>query len=392
MGKAPLTVKDYQERAKATDRIGDNGLFPVLGLFGEVGSLLSEAKKKQRGDVKADKDYRDHVIEEVGDILWYLNAVALRAELSISDIARRIIEDRDDSKGSPHKPSFDELQGIEKSTCQNQDRNQEHISKEILLDLAKKVSSLIDVYESETIKNNHLMIANSIHDILFVVIQLANETRINLDNIARENLKKIDSRWPKERKYPDPFDMEFPEHERFPRNMSIDIFEEINEEREFVMQRYMNIKIGDRLTDNASIDDDYRFHDVFHYAYVSILGWSPVTRALFRLKRKSCSRTDEIQDGARAILIEEGITTWIFNQARKQDLFENIKRGELSFDLLKSIDQFVKGYEVEKCPLWLWEEAILQGYDAFRFLKEHRRGRVCIDMSEHKLSITELPK
>ena len=392
MGEAPLTVKDYQERAKATDRIRDNGVFPVLGLFGEVGSLLSEAKKKQRGDVKADKDYRDHVLEEVGDILWYLNAVALRAELSISDIARRIIEDCDDLKGSPHKPSFDELQGIEKSTYQNQEQNQKHISKEILLDIARKVSSLINVYESGFIKNNHSMIENSIHDILFVMIQIANETKISLDSIARGNLKKIDSRWPKEKRYPDPFDMKFPEHERFPRKMSIDIFEETNEGREFVMQRYMDINIGDRLTDNASIDDDYRFHDVFHYAYVSILGWSPVTRALLRLKRKSCSQTDEIQDGARAILIEEGITTWIFNQAQKQDLFENIKCGGLSFDLLKSIDQFVKGYEVEKCPLWLWEEAILQGYDAFRFLKKHRRGRVYIDMSEHKFSIIELPK
>ena len=392
MGEAPLTVKDYQERAKATDRIRDNGVFSVLGLFGEVGSLLSEAKKKQRGDVKADKDYYDHVLEEVGDILWYLNAVALRAELSISDIACRIIEDRDDLKGSPHKPSFDELQGIEKSTYQNQEQNQEHISKEILLDLARKVSSLINVYELEITKNNYHIIANSIHDILFVMIQLANETKISLDSIARGNLKKIDSRWPKEKRYPAPFDMEFPKHERFPRKMSIDIFEETNEGREFVMQRYMDINIGDRLTDNASIDDDYRFHDVFHYAYVSILGWSPVTRALLRLKRKSCSRTDEIQDGARAILIEEGITTWIFNQARKQDLFENIKYGGLSFDLLKSIDQFVKGYEVEKCPLWLWEEAILQGYDVFRFLKKHRRGKVHIDMSEHKFSITELPK
>ena len=41
--------------------------------------------------------------------------------------------------------------------------------------------------------------------------------------------------------------------------------------------------------------DDYRFHDAFHYAYAAILGWSPVTRALFRLKRKSETDVDEGQ-------------------------------------------------------------------------------------------------
>ena len=46
----------------------------------------------------------------------------------------------------------------------------------------------------------------------------------------------------------------------------------------------------------------------------------------------------------------------------------------LPFDLLKHVRQFVAGYEPERCPLWLWEEAILEGYAAFRFLREHRRG------------------
>ena len=46
-------------------------------------------------------------------------------------------------------------------------------------------------------------------------------------------------------------------------------------------------KIGDELTDNAYKDDGYRFHDVFHSAYVAILGWSPVIRKLLKRKRKS---------------------------------------------------------------------------------------------------------
>ena len=58
---------------------------------------------------------------------------------------------------------------------------------------------------------------------------------------------------------------------------------------------------------------------------------------------------------------------------------------------LDQMPQFVAGYESERCPLWLWEEAILQGYTAFRFLQEHRRGRVLIDFANRRLRIKELP-
>lgn len=60
----------------------------------------------------------------------------------------------------------------------------------------------------------------------------------------------------------------------------------------------------------------YRFHDVFHLAYAAVLGWSPVLRALLKCKRKSHPWLDENQDGARAILIEEGISTFVFNHAK----------------------------------------------------------------------------
>jgi hypothetical protein len=137
--------------------------------------------------------------------------------------------------------------------------------------------------------------------------------------------------------------------------------------------------------------DDFRFHDVFHFAYVAVLTWSPVVRALFRLKRKSTPEIDEAQDGARAILIEEGITIWIFRQAANLNFFADMRPGDLPFDLLKHVRQFVSGCEADRCPLWLWEEAILQGYEAFRFLREHRRGCLRIDVSKRRLSIESLP-
>ena len=75
-----LTVADYAKQAARTDqRSGGRALgFSMLGLFGEVGSLLSEAKKKQRDDASY-LGYAHAVAEELGDVLWYLAAIARRS-------------------------------------------------------------------------------------------------------------------------------------------------------------------------------------------------------------------------------------------------------------------------------------------------------------------------
>jgi hypothetical protein len=223
------------------------------------------------------------------------------------------------------------------------------------------------------------------------LVQAANEAGVTLEAAAVKNLAKIFDRWPRQRIYPDLFDADAELEEQLPRDLYVELFERDVRGRTYVFQRCNGINIGDRLTDNAMTADDYRFHDVFHYAYVAVLSWSPVIRSLFRLKRKSVPKIDEAQDGARATLIEEGVTTWIFGQAVNLELFANLNRGDLPFDLLKHVRQFVGGYEAERCPLWLWEDAILEGYAAFRFLREHRRGLVHIDMANRRLTIEKLP-
>jgi hypothetical protein len=59
--------------------------------------------------------------------------------------------------------------------------------------------------------------------------------------------------------------------------------------------------------------------------------------------------------------------------------------------MLKHVRQFVAGYESAECPLWLWEDAILQGYEAFRFLQDRRRAQVQIDFKRRRLHVKELP-
>jgi hypothetical protein len=135
--------------------------------------------------------------------------------------------------------------------------------------------------------------------------------------------------------------------------------------------------IGDPLTDNILDPDGYRFHDVFHFAHAAILHWSPTFRALIKHKRKSNPKVDDAQDGGRAIVVEEGLSAWIFARAKELNYFEGQK--SLSFDLLKTIQQFIAGYEVEACPLSLWEVAILKGYEVFRQVKSNLGGTVVCD-------------
>ena len=116
---------------------------------------------------------------------------------------------------------------------------------------------------------------------------------------------------------------------------------------------------------------------MFHLAHAAILHWSPTFRALIKRKRKSNRKIDEAQDGGRAIVIEEGLTAWIFSCAKHLNFFEG--KTSVSFDLLKTVQQFVQGYEVEECPLRLWEQAILEGYEVFRQVRDNKGGIVIGD-------------
>ena len=121
-----------------------------------------------------------------------------------------------------------------------------------------------------------------------------------------------------------------------------------------------------------------------NWLHAAILHWSPTFRALIKHKRKSDPKLDEAQDGGRAIVVEEGLTAWIFSRAKHLNFFDG--KGDVSFDLLKTVQQFVQGYEVEDCPLKLWERAILDGYEVFRQVRNRSGGIVIGDREARKIS------
>jgi len=87
--KNNVEIAEYQRRAQASDtqtRAGDPLIVPLLGLAGETGTLLSSYKKWLR-DGDAHKLFHAKVVEDLGDILWYLANVAEKLGVNLDDVA-----------------------------------------------------------------------------------------------------------------------------------------------------------------------------------------------------------------------------------------------------------------------------------------------------------------
>lgn len=379
-------LNDYQQFTVKTDQNKKTGypglMFPLLGLFGEVGSLLSELKKKQR-DTDSYVAYEDSVLEEFGDVLWYFANIAQRAALPLDRLAKRMLpEGRHYDLGSlGMADTFKSLQSV----CERISPVSGETFERGAIALAGKVGRLLEEVSLQRLELNNELLADHLVAIFKAILRAAEDANVSLEEAIQRNIKKVTSRWPIERKYPDLFDAGLDVDEQLPRRIEMLILEKKSGTKTVVIQKCNGINIGDRLTDNKAQQDDYRFHDVFHLGNAAILGWSPVIRALLRVKRKSNPTLDETEDGARAILIEEGVGTWIFNHAARLNYFATI--SALDYSLLKAVQDLVTGYEVERCPLWLWEETILQSYKVFRFLRQHRKGLVVADLLARTISV-----
>jgi len=385
-----LTLTTYSERAQKSQRLG-SGTQALqnlnFGYFGEVGGLLAALKKVNRDNLLETE--RDFAAEELGDALWYLLAITHAHSIkpaTLGEIALGLLRSQyqEHSKALDGEVSFKNIDALIQAQVQGRkDRSQ------LLSDLAAAAGVLAAAIGPQKDIRASGTVTQFLGNQLALLSRVAASFGLKLDEIAAANLAKIADRWPgDELKYIAPFDhiSEYPEYEQLPRRFTVEFDERVNGDQKHVVQSIRGVFVGDRLTDNSVEEDGYRFHDVFHLAYVAHLGWSPVIRSLLKRKRKSKPDVDENQDGARAMIIEEGIATWIFNHAKTRgDNFAGVERGHLAFSLLKQIRQMVRGYEVDACPLWQWEFAILDGFKIFRELHEAKRGRVHVDMEAHTL-------
>lgn len=84
---------EYQKRAAST-AIYDNKfsvLYPALGLAGEAGEVADKVKKIIR-DNKSLVEEKKELAKELGDVLWYINALARDIGYSLEVIAEMNLE------------------------------------------------------------------------------------------------------------------------------------------------------------------------------------------------------------------------------------------------------------------------------------------------------------
>jgi len=227
-----------------------------------------------------------------------------------------------------------------------------------------------------------------IGDILWYSSSLASQYDLSLEDIASANLEKTQAMFAHNTSV-ERLDEAYDPTESFPDHFTLTFSQEMEGGRMVARTKLNGLSLGDKLTDNALLPDGYRFHDIFHAGFAAVLHWSPVLRALMKRKRKSDPMTDEVEDGGRAVVIEEGISAAIFGYAKDHRFLEGIV--ELDEELMSSIRWMVGNLEVSKQPESLWRSAILQGYEAWRATIEHGGGEIHADLRRRKLSWSALP-
>lgn len=363
-------LAEYESVIAATDVIDPNELGPIQqGLFGEVGGIMATAKKLTR-EKTAYPGYRKAAEEEFGDTLWYLAAICRRRKVSLATLIGQTLAEPDPVSLAAAGES--EATSIPTSPVAQMADDMDAA----LMRLGRSAASMLDDLPSQM----------QLQEFARLYVKALSATGLSFADVVHANMRKACGAFlaPRIENLVD-FDREFGPEEQLPRSFRIRINQRSSGKSYL---QWNGVFIGDPLTDNIGDKDGYRFHDVFHFANAAILHWSPVMRALIKHKRKSKGKFDEEQDSGRAIVVEEGLTAWIFSRAKELNYFEGQTR--VSLGILKTIQEFVAGYEVEQCPLKLWEDAILQGYTVFRQLKAAEGGFIVGDREARTLRFVSL--
>ena len=229
-------------------------------------------------------------------------------------------------------------------------------------------------------------------DVMWYVATLANRYGLSLETIASFNLKKNGARWtPLSVNDEQAFlDDRFQPSARLPRTFTVQF---TYLKGKMVVRDDKGRQFGDGLTDNNYFDDGYRFHDVMHFSFSAVLGWSPVTRKLFGRKRPSISHgkpfDENTEDGGRAKVLDEAIVALCYSYWKSKNLSPSIK--SIDYDLLRSIKQLTEHMEVSACGLREWNHAILKGFQVWNSLRKNDGGWVTGDMYSRDISYAGPP-
>ena len=95
-----MNMNDYAESAYSTllgthdmKDLDPSLLAQVLGLVGESGEVAEKFKKLIRDKQgRMTSEDKSEIIKELGDILWYINAVAIMLDSSLKEVAQKNLD------------------------------------------------------------------------------------------------------------------------------------------------------------------------------------------------------------------------------------------------------------------------------------------------------------
>jgi NTP pyrophosphatase (non-canonical NTP hydrolase) len=231
-------------------------------------------------------------------------------------------------------------------------------------------------------------VTEELGDILWYVANVATKFGLDLDRIAGQNLVKTKDRWALRRGTAgtsNRFDADAPAEQQFPRQFEVVFLEQASDGKVFAQISVDGVQLGARLTDNSYTDDGYRYHDVFHLSYATVLGWSPVIRKISEAwKRRYDPQVDDVEDGGRAQVVEEAIAALVFAYASNHGFLREVTT--IDFGLLQTVRLLTRGFEAERCTLGEWERAILLGFEVWRQLVANHGGRVSVDLDARTMT------
>jgi NTP pyrophosphatase (non-canonical NTP hydrolase) len=426
-----MLIDEYDIFVGETDLNRDKGRehredIAIYGAVGEMGALTSAVKRRLIAEEHGQpwNLATDEVVEELGDALWYWavltniydagpGSMLKRDVFRLAELLTASTEDGHlfrEAVGSERVELFklnyrkfvdsqnfnlNEYQEIAYLTRRTHGKMFVGVCLTVLSQLGAELLRL-RFPEVESQINTVITkrpITEVLREISWHLAAIASVYNLKLSEITRRNRVKINKRLNKSKHTPLPDDR-YPNHEKFPRKFEIS-FVMVGRDRS---RMYLSgRRLGDELGDNSHSNDGYRFHDVLHLAVLANLGWSPVLRSLMKKKRKSNPKTDDVEDGARAIIVEEAVVKAIHSEGERVSaprlhlsggdpvpLF--VGHAEITFQFLGFIDNLTKGLEVAENQYWEWERAILQASEVFFALRKEEQGTVTVDLENRSIS------
>ncbi len=435
-----MLIREYASFVEQTDQFSkkyndgvegapDPREIVIFGLASELGSVISAIKKEwlNEGGALSSPLAKHELTEELGDAMWYAFALARisdsnpSADILMADIDHLKSEIMDQSPRSQrirevltkeeviaflasaeafkvnNERTFSDYQKLAYKTA----RTERHVLLQVCAAVLIQASGqlmrhLLPAIEKELNRQSQdQTIAVLLGWIAWHLSAIASLYDINMNEVAEYNKEKARARHDDGIATP-LHDSDAPEGQRFPQEFEVE-FRAVDEQT--VAIYWNNERKGDPLRDQYSIEDGYRYHDVIHLANAAVLGWSPVLRDLFKIKRTDCKKTKQEEDGGRSAVVEELVIKFIhWEAARRAKLFHSEKKAydrplfpedeEIPFSLVKQVRELTIGHEVYANKYWEWVKAIREGYRIFHLLKQHRGGTVKVDLVQRCLSFT----